>query len=82
MSDYKILKAGDRFVLSDYYEYKGTGIMQPNPQRDYKDCHGVIKRATDVLYTVQFDNNIRGDFIISGRFLPEMFDTSGLEALI
>lgn len=82
MSDYKILKAGDRFVLSDDYEYKGTGRMMSNPQRKYKDCHGVIKSVSDTLYTVRFDNNIRGDFIISGRFLPEMFDTSGLEELI
>lgn len=82
MSDYKILKAGDRFVLSDSYEYTGKGMMLSNPQRDYKDCHGVIKSATDILYTVQFDNNIRGDFIISGRFLPAIFDTSGLEDLI
>lgn len=82
MSDYKILKAGDRFVLSDSYEYTGKGIMLSNPQRKYKDCHGVIKFVSDTMYTVQFNNNIRGRFMISGRFLPEMFDTSGLEDLI
>lgn len=56
--------------------------MLSNPQRKHEDCHGVIKSTNIQLYTVQFDNNIYGEFIISDKFLPAIFDTSGLEDLI